>query len=320
MKRFLVFVLIIFVVIMILPAVVFLVPDKAEEAPISDSEQASSVDKISVYIKEEDRVEEMDTMQYLKEVVAAEMPVDFHDEALKAQAVAARTYMVNRRNNGGTDLHKGAVICTDSTHCKAWISEEKRKELWADASDEKREKISRAVEETDGVIITYEKEPISAVFHSTSSGMTENAEDVWGGSVPYLVSVESPGDAESPKFSSDARFSVSEFRTIAEKNISGIDWENGNFSEILRSNAGGIRSLKIGGVAIGGTTFRFIFGLRSTNVELTEKDGEIVMSAKGYGHGVGMSQYGANYLANAGKSYEEILKTYYTGVEVGRVY
>lgn len=320
MKRLIIIICIILLITLFLPTVVFLVPQKSVEPSETGDEHAESTDKISVYIKKEDKVVEMDTMQYLKEVVAAEMPVDFYDEALKAQAVAARTYMVDRRNNGGTDIHKGAVICTDSTHCKAWISEAERKVLWQDNADEKWEKIAKAVEDTDGVIITYDGKPISAVFHSTSSGQTENASDVWGGNVPYLVSVASVGDSESPKYHSERVLTTEEYRKIAEENISGIDWNNGNFSEILRSGAGGIRSLKVGGVAISGTTFRSIFSLRSTNAEITEDSGKITISVKGYGHGVGMSQYGANYLAAQGKSYEEILKTYYTGVEVSRVY
>lgn len=314
MKRFLFIIISIPIIALLFPGVVFLIPQKADTTPTTDNTEKA--DKISVYIKKEDRVTEMDTIQYLKEVVAAEMPVDFHEEALKAQAVAARTYMVNRRNNGGSDIHKGAHICTDSTHCKAWISEAERKKIWKDNTDEKWNKISRAVEETDGIIMVYEGKPISAVFHSTSSGKTENAVDVWGGNVPYLVSVDSAGDTESPKFSSEIILTVQEFQETASKTIFGVDWSKGNFSEILRSDAGGIRSLKIGGVAISGTTFRSIFSLRSTNAEITEADGKITITTKGYGHGVGMSQYGANYLASQGKTYQEILKTYYTGIDI----
>ncbi len=315
MKRILFIVFSIILINTLLPAVVLLVPDSSS-APEPEPALPAALDTVSVYIKKEDKVQEMDTLQYLKEVVAAEMPADFHPEALKAQAVAARTYMINRRNNGGTDIHKGAVICTDSTHCKAWISEAERRELWGDDAEEKWAKISAAVAETDGAIVTYEGQPISAVFHSTSSGRTENAVDVWGGNLPYLVSVDSPGDAESPKFNSKLSFTTAEFRELAAQSIPGVDWSKGSFSEISRSEAGGILSLKIGGVPTKGTDFRRIFGLRSTNADITEADGKITVTTRGYGHGVGMSQYGANYLANLGKSYTEILKTYYTGVEI----
>lgn len=322
MKRFFLLILSIIFMTVILPAVIAGVSGDGEA---EEKEEAAEVrDIVSVYIKAEDRVLEMDTMQYLKEVVSAEMPADFHKEALKAQAVAARTYLVNRKNtyaeSGAPKEHKGADICTDPSHCKAWISEETRRESWGADADKNWDKISEAVEETDGVIITYEEHPISAVFHSTSSGHTENAVDVWGGSVPYLVSVDSPGDISSPKYSSDAEYDIDEFKQICENNIEGLNWDEGLFSDISRSAAGGIISLKIGGKVIRGTEFRRIFSLRSTNVEIYEENSKVKMLVKGYGHGVGMSQYGANYLAEGGADYVEILKSYYTGVEVKNVY
>lgn len=314
MKRIIILIILILIITMGIPLVIIKLPlgEKVENITASD--------KVKVYIKNEDRVEEMETMQYLKEVVSAEMPADFHEEALKAQAVAARTYLVNRRRLPATDVHKGADICTDSTHCKAWISESERRKAWGNMAEANWQKISKAVEETDGIIITYEGEPISAVFHSTSSGITENAIDVWGGSVPYLVSVESLGDKESPKYASKQSLTIDEFKKLSEGKIEGVDWNKGLFSDIERSSAGGIIKLKIGGVEVKGTEFRNIFSLRSTNVEIKEEDGKIFMDVKGYGHGVGMSQYGANYLAHEGNNYIEILKTYYTGVEVKNVY
>lgn len=322
MKKYIFAVLFVTLVTMVLPAAVVKMPSEKKES--EEKITQNTPDKIKVYIKNEDRVEEMDTKQYLKEVVSAEMPADFYEEALKAQAVAARTYMVNRRNtymdSGYPEVHKGADICTDPAHCKAWISESARRESWGNSADKNWEKISEAVESTDGVIITYEGKPISAVFHSTSSGHTENAVDVWGGSVPYLVSVASEGDSESPKYNSEAEYTAEEFKKICEKNISGINWDNGLFSDISRSAAGGIISLKIGGVTVRGTEFRTMFALRSTNIDITAEGSKITMKVKGYGHGVGLSQYGANYLASQGKNYEEILKNYYTGVEVKNVY
>ena len=160
------------------------------------------------------------------------------------------------------------------------------------------------------------RDRISAVFHSTSSGFTENAEDVWGGSVPYLVSVESKGEEESPRYHSERTLSIDEFKSIAEQNIEGIDWSAGLFGEIQRSEAGGIKTIVVGGVSVKGTDFRFMFDLRSTNIEITETADSVIMQVTGFGHGVGMSQYGANYLASEGMNYVDILKTYYTGVEV----
>lgn len=277
--------------------------------------------KISVYIKNEDRVCDMDFSQYLKEVVSAEMPAEFHEEALRAQAIAARTYVINRvnayKNSKTPEEHKGAYICTDSAHCKAWVSEERRKSLWpGEKADEYWKKISKAVDSTGNLIITYNDEPISAVFHSTSSGFTENASDVWGGDVKYLVSVKSEGDENSPKFKSEKIMSIDEFKKIAEEKIPGVLWDKGIIGNISRTNAGGITKIEVGGVSIKGTDFRFMYDLRSTNIQFELTQAEIKMSVKGYGHGVGMSQYGANYLAQNGKNYEDILKTYYTGVNI----
>jgi len=275
---------------------------------------------INVYIASEDKVVTMSKSQYLKEVVSAEMPADFHIEALKAQAVAARSYLTSRMNaykqSEKPKEHKGADICTDPTHCKAWISQEKRMESWGDSAKSNWDKISRAVDETSGQIITYNNEVISAVFHSTSSGRTENSKDVWGGDRPYLVSVESPGDLYSPKYKSEKSISVEEFKKTISNNIENVDFNKELVGEIERSEAGGIITISVGGVEIKGSKLRTLFDLRSTNINVTVTGDTVNFDVTGYGHGVGMSQYGANYLANQGTNYIDILKTYYQGVEI----
>ena len=287
---------------------------------IDVNEDKEALQTISVYIAEEDKVVNMNVNQYLKEVVAAEMPASFHSEALKAQAVAARTYLINRINayksSQFPQTHKGAYICTDATHCKAWISEEKRRNLWGENQDEYWNKISDAVDCVSDLIITYNSEPISAVFHSTSSGYTENAKDVWGSDVSYLVSGRREGDEIAPKYSLSTSFPINEFKQIAEKSIIGVNWNMPIIGDITRSDAGGIKTITIGGVLVSGKDFRFIYGLRSTNIEFEINENEIILTTKGYGHGVGMSQYGANYLANQGKTFEDILKYYYTDTEL----
>ena len=270
---------------------------------------------INVYIKSEDKVEKMNTSQYLKEVVAAEMPAEFSFEALKAQAVAARTYLENRKiSNTNDEAHKGADICTDSTHCKAWKRESEIKNSWEkDKCDEYWDKISRAVEETQGQILTYKGKPISAVFHSTSSGITESAKDVWGNDIPYLQNVQSEGDLHSPKYHSEYLCSIDEYKNNIEKNIKNTNPDSQPFSDILRSPAGGIITMKVYGAEIKGTDFRSFFGLQSTNIQLEIKENNVYMSVLGYGHGVGMSQYGAAYMGSHGSSYKDILSTYYPG-------
>ena len=197
MKKILLVVVIIIFITLLLPlAIVWLIGGSGEgQSPIECG-------TVSGDVSVEDCVIDMDIIVYLKCVVAAEMPADFEEEALKAQAVAARTYLyshIAEKDKGNiAESHNGAVICTDSTHCQAYISEDKRRESWGAGADENWNKISTAVDETTGQIMTYNDEIISAVFHSTSSGMTESAVDVWGADVPYLQSVASTGDEESP--------------------------------------------------------------------------------------------------------------------------
>jgi len=270
---------------------------------------------VRVYVKAEDKVVTMELNQYLKEVVSAEMPAEFHEEALKAQAVAARTYLKSRKGEYKEE-HKGADICTDSTHCKAWISEDERKKSWGGKSAEYWKKISDAVEATNGELITYNGEPISAVFHSTSSGYTESAEDVWGNPVPYLVPVKSDGEELSPSYKSQKIVTTDEFRNTVEKNIENTDWSGDLFCNIERTASGGIKEITVGNARIKGTQLRSIFELKSTNITITEENDSITFDVTGHGHGVGMSQYGANYLAKSGMSYVDILKKYYTGVQI----
>lgn len=314
LKKIIIFLSFILSIIIIIPLCIYFKYGKYQTPPAENDEI------ISVYISDEDKIVEMSKGQYLKEVVSAEMPADFHIEALKAQAVAARSYLESRTSayekSEKPAEHKGADICTDSTHCKAWISQEKRMELWGKDANSNWDKISRAVDETGGQIITYNDEAISAVFHSTSSGRTENSKDVWGGEKPYLVSVESPGDLYSPKYKSEKTVSIDEFKKTISSNIENVDFNKELIGDIERSEAGGIIHISIGGVSVKGSKLRTLFDLRSANINISVNDDNVKFDVTGYGHGVGMSQYGANYLANQGKSYIEILKTYYQGVEI----
>ncbi len=314
MRRIVFFILILLIMMIGIPALFILNVGIYKKPAPEDSAM------IKVYIASEDRVEEMTKGQYLREVVAAEMPASFEMEALKAQAVAARSYLAARSfsyaKNGAPPEHKGADICTDPSHCKAWISQEKRFESWGTDAEKNWDKISRAVSETAEEVITYNGEIISAVFHSTSSGKTENSRDVWGGDKPYLVSVDSPGEEDAPNFKSEKTISIEEFRKIASENIEGVDFSYGDIGTITRSDAGGIISITIGNVPVKGTLFRTLYDLKSTNVQIEKDDSQIRFLVTGYGHGVGMSQYGANAMAKNGADYISILKHYYTGVEI----
>lgn len=276
-------------------------------------------DIVKVYITNENKIVEVPIEEYVKSVISGEMPASFSDEALKAQAVAARTYIAAKRLKA-CDKANGADVC-DTTHCQVYISKESRMEKWESNANENWEKISKAVEDTKGKVLAYNNELVLyPQFFSTSSGMTENSVDVFSGDIPYLVSTESKGEEIAPKYESELPFNISEFvNKINEKYPEAeltTDNLQGNIEILTRSNAGGIKEIRFGKAKVKGTDFRLAFGLSSTNFEYSINNDEIIFKCKGYGHGVGMSQWGANVMAKNGSNYEEILKHYYTGIEL----
>ena len=276
-------------------------------------------DKIKVYITKEERIEEISLEEYVKSVVSGEMLVSFSEEALKAQAVAARTYIISKRSKP-CDIANGADVC-DTTHCQVYISKSERLEKWGDKGEEYWNKISKAVEETKDKVLTYNNELVLyPQYFSTSSGMTENAVDVFSNDVPYLVSTESKGEEIAPKYESEFYFNINEFvnkinNKYPEAQLT-IENLSGNIEIISRSDAGGIKEIRFGKTRIKGADFRLAFGLSSTNFEYSVDGESIVFKCTGYGHGVGMSQWGANVMANNGSDYGEILKHYYKGTEL----
>ncbi len=266
------------------------------------------------------KVEEIDLDQYLYGVVSAEMPASFEAEALKAQAVVARTYTIYKIvNNDGK--HEKADICDDSTCCQAWISKEDRLEKWdEDNRDEYWNKIVKAVNETQGKIVTYEGKPINAFFHSNSGGKTEAPINVWGGSgYPYLQSVSTTGEDAYSQYSSEASFSKEEFEEKIKEVHSDfkINYKEKDCIKIEEYTDGDrVKTIKIGNLELSGVEVRNIFGLRSANFTVTVDDDKIEFKVTGYGHGVGMSQTGADSLAKEGKTYEDIIHHFYTGVEI----
>ena len=267
------------------------------------------------------QVVEMDLGSYLVGVVRAEMPASFEIEALKAQAVAARTYTLYKIANGGSENHPDADTCTDINCCKAYKSEAESAVMWGERAAEFEEKIRAAVTETDGECVLYGGAPALTVFHSSSAGMTMDAQDVWSSAVPYLVSVSSPETEETvPGFRSRAAFPASKLRSIllealpqAQLTGNASNW----FTGMRQQSNGTVTSLRVGGVEVSGNRLRTILGLRSACFTLAFEGDDVVFYVTGYGHGVGMSQYGANVLAAGGMEYREILMWYYSGTEVG---
>ena len=275
---------------------------------------------IRVYITETGEIEEVNLEDYICGVVSNEMPANFEKEALKAQAVTARTYLASKKLNRCT-LHEGIDIC-DSTHCQVYTSKEKRLEKWdADYANEYWNKIKEAVDETSGQVLSYEGELVLyPQFFSTSSGQTENSEDVYLGEIPYLRSVASTGEESATKYTSDKTLKISDFVYLLNSNFTNLNVtvENikNNFNIKSSSAAGGVIKLNINNVEIRGVDFRKALSLNSTNFTYEFNGDYITFHCKGYGHGVGMSQWGANAMAKNGSNYEEILKHYYTGVEI----
>ncbi|MBE7031164.1 MAG: stage II sporulation protein D [Ruminococcaceae bacterium] len=262
--------------------------------------------------------------EYIAGVVAAEMPASFETEALKAQAVAARTYTLTKMKVNDSDIngaHKGADICTDYAHCQAYIAWENAEKNWGNDANKNRKRIESAVGATAGVVMTYEEEPIRAVFHSSSGGRTENSADVWGGNLPYLKSVDSPGEEIAPTYTSQVVVPLEEFKKKIMEACpdAQLDDINDMFGNAHRSVGNGVKDVEIGKHVFLGTEIRRLFGLRSTDFSLNVEDGNVIFSVKGNGHGVGMSQYGANHMASQGKGYEEILTHYYTGVRLEKM-
>ena len=250
---------------------------------------------------------------YLLGVVAAEMPASFPDEALKAQAVAARTFALYCAAGG---KHRPADICTDPGCCQAWIDGDRLRENWGADYEANLARIRQAVESTAGQVLVYEGEPVFAAFHSSSAGATEDSGAVWNPR-PYLVSVSSPETAgDVPGYLSTLRCSPLDFRDVIlsacpEADFSGP--EESWIGALHRDASGRVESLELGGAALSGTELRRLFSLRSTAFTLEYAEGAFVFSVTGFGHGVGMSQYGAKVMAQNGADYIQILAHYYPG-------
>lgn len=276
-----------------------------------------STGEINVYFSEENQTKAMEIEEYLRGVVAAEMPASFEPEALKAQAVAARSYAFYRMENP-TAEHPDAAVCTDFSHCKAYKTEDRLQQGWGEDAEEYSEKIKNAVYETAGEVITYNGEVALAVFHSQSgAGRTENSADVWGGEVPYLISVESHGEESAPNFYSTAIFSFDEFKEkLLSKEAEAVINSPEDIGSPEISEGGSVKNITIGGKEFSGRDIRSLFGLRSSCFKISADENTVTFEVTGYGHGVGMSQYGANTMAKEGYSYVDILTHYYTGTEI----
>lgn len=282
---------------------------KAEESV----ELESSPFSVAVMRSNLEKVDNVPLETYVAGVVASEMPVEFEMEALKAQALAARTYIVNYKLHG--DITEEADV-TDTVQHQVYKDEAELQKQFGDDYQEKMNKIKEAVNATKGEVLTYKKELITPAFFSTSNGFTENSEDYWKDELPYLRSVESHWDENTPKFLDQQTYSIDQVeQALATK----LPSDKALSIEITRTDGKRVEELTINGDAFSGREVREKLELRSSDFTIEQKDDHLIFTTKGYGHGIGMSQYGANGMAEEGKTYKDIVNHYYKDVEISTV-
>lgn len=289
--------------------------------PVVELTQPSNPLQIPVYLTKENKVEFVPIETYVRNVLAAEMPAEFELEALKAQAIASRTYIVKRWLDGDNSQVpiQGALV-TDTVAHQAYISEEQIQRNWAENYASRLDKLNRAVNETAGIVMTYQNKPIQASFFSTSNGYTENSEEYWRDYIPYLRSVPSPWDKElSPKYTATVKMSLKDF--TGRLGISSVPAITGSGGMKITSTTAGrrVKSMTAGGKTFSGREVREKLQLNSSEFTWKITGSSIEITTYGYGHGVGMSQWGANGMAKEGKTAEDILKYYYKGIHFDRV-
>ena len=257
-----------------------------------------------------------DLNEYLWGVLAAEMPATFEEEALKAQAVAARTFALSGTHKPN---HPDADVCTDYACCQAWIARTDAETNWGNEAVYNDNKITTAVADTANQVVLYNGEPIQAAFHSSSGDTTQNAVEVWGYDAPYLRSVSSPEGDEVPDYHSERTLTAQEFKDLVRENYpeANLGADPGTWvGEPVYNSGGTVATIAVGGVELSGSQARSLFSLRSACFSVEYADGGFTFHVTGFGHGVGMSQYGANSMATAGSTYLDILQHYYTDVTV----
>lgn len=268
------------------------------------SQKAEKDEKITILRTKTNKKVTLDMTDYLVGVVSAEMSPLFSEEALKSQAIAAHTYALYQQK-------KGVTLTDDYKQHQGYISPDEAKEKWGEKHEIYAKKITSCVEEIKDKVITYEGEIILPAYFALCSGKTENSEDVWGGKLPYLVSVTSEGDRLSPDLISEKQVSREEF-----ENFTGFSIGEAPVFYLDCTEAGAVKILTVGGKDFTGNDVQKAFNLKSNNFSLTYSENTFLFTVTGNGHGVGMSQYGADFMARQGATAEEILKHYYNGVEI----
>lgn len=321
--------ILVFLLVILVPTLIIkgLYPEQSGRRKTSRVHTGEDV-SISVYMHQNASIVKMPLEEYVKGVVAAEMPAAFELEALKAQAVAARTYAVKQMVMfGGSGLEgvPGADVSSDHKKSQAWLSEMELKSRWGPFAFERYwQKISQAVVETRGMILTFNGEPIHAVFHSTSGERTASAREVWNFDYPYLQSVACSWDKLSPRYTDSKEIALADLETKLGSEAGSVtaaqNSGSGAVQVLERTDSGRVGKARIGSKAYSGLELREKLDLRSTNFTLAVTADKLKINTIGYGHGVGLCQYGANGAAKEGKDYRQILTYYYTGVALRNIH
>ena len=320
MKKIIGISLVILSVMLILPLTALKSPEKKTAAVSAHAVIPKAKKAVSkaflIYDTAGDTVTEISADDYIFGVVAAEMPALYETEALKAQAVAAYTFAcVKKAENAG----KSYDLTSDPAVDQSFITREKAKEKWGDKADEYSAKIENAVKSVKDYVITCGGTPILAVYHAISSGKTEDCKEVWGKDIPYLKPVSSEGDKLAPSYLSSAEFTAEELKQRLSEDIDFTGDPAAWFSAEQRTDSGTLKTLKVCGKEVTGAKIRAALNLRSANFSVNYNSGKFVFTVRGYGHGVGMSQYGACCMAKQGSNFKEILTHYYSGCKVEKV-
>lgn len=308
--------LLIFILGLLYPSVIFSIlssikhmDDKIATTDLTEQTTDSSSVYDRIRVLDKNTIKEYDLNQYLTAVLLEEMPVSFDMEALKAQAVVARTYTLRRYELGSK--HNNADICTDPTCCQGFRSPDEH--LQRGGTSEEIRKVETAVLTTVNQVLLYDGNLIDATYFSCSGGMTEDAVAVWGSEIPYLKATTSPGEEESEHYADSVIFTVKEFTDI-------LDVTNNEkiplIGKVNYTAGGGVDTIEICGTIFKGTQLRQKLELYSTAFTINVIGDMVTIATKGFGHRVGMSQYGAEAMAVNGYSYSEILKHYYQGIQI----
>lgn len=287
-------------------------PKKSEKTISVSATPKKATDSFLIYNKEQNQIEKISADEYILGVLAFEIPTEYKPEAIKAIAVAAYTYAVYKKEKSKEEYD----LTSDPSADQGYFNAEQRKEKWGDKQKEYENIFKTEIKKVLGETVQYNNKPVLAVYHAVSGGKTESAKNVWGKDYPYLQSVESTGDLLYPDYLTEKAISADDFCNLLADTVSLSGEPSEWLGKANVSSSGTVITQTVGGTEISGEKMRAVFKIRSANFDLSYGNGAFTFTVRGYGHGVGMSQYGANYFAGQNKTYKEILQWYYTGCTV----